>query len=205
MSVIKLGGCNGSGKTTIARSVIKQIGGKRLTRPLQSGKTGVYYEGEFGGVDFFVLGKYDNACGGMDTISDKVDRLEFVRSFAEERDDAIIFFEGLITGKTYGAMGQLSEQHAAEETPWLYSFMDTPFHVCVERVLLRRAEAGNDAPFDPMRTMDPTFRSCQRLAEKLQNGELPAHPVHIINHKHKPQKAATALLERAWELHDGRS
>jgi hypothetical protein len=84
--------------------------------------------------------------------------------------------------------------------------MDTPFEVCVERVLSRRAAAGNGNPFDPERTMRPTFNSCVRLEEKLRKGVLPGdlgwkHPVLSLPHKKKPDKLAQLVLNTAMELH----
>lgn len=211
MSVIKLGGCNGSGKSTVARAVLDLTAeGEPQYYTLESGKKAKFYNGSWMDKPVFVLGKYDNACGGMDTISDKHDRFGMVKHFAESYGrDGLVFFEGLITGKTYGAMGQLSEEHVALKKPimWLYTFMDTPFDVCVERVLQRRAarreaeqyDSGPDM-FDPMRTMDPTYRSCQRLAHKLRTGELHPHPVHMVSHKAKPVTAAKQLLNAALEV-----
>jgi hypothetical protein len=202
MTVIKLGGCNGSGKSTIAREVLNHVAEGEPDLPtLRSGKRTKSYSGEWLGVPVIVLGKYDNACGGMDTISDKEDRFHLVKEYAERNTNAIIFFEGLITGKTYGALGALSEEHKRKKIPWIWAFMGAPFDVCVGRVLERRAKAGNDAPFDPERTMRSTFESCERLAQKLRDGTLPPHHVHVIKHTLKPHLAAKHLLNKALEIH----
>lgn len=204
-TVIKLGGVNGSGKTTIAREVMKLAGTDAAHTVLESGKETTVHLGQYLGVPIIVLGKYKAACGGMDTISDKHDRLLLLqRSCMAGR---IVFYEGLITGKTYGAMGAMSEDHVNNERGrWLYTFMDTPFDVAVERVLARRAEAGNDAPFDPERTMRSTYTSCVRLESYLRGtekgrNEVMQHPVHSINHTKKPKAEAKKLLDKALELH----
>jgi hypothetical protein len=109
-----------------------------------------------------VLGSYASTCGGMDSISDKEERLAFVKYAC--KPGRIVVFEGLITGKTYGKLGELSEAHYKRKAGrWLYAFMDTPFDVCAARVLQRRAAAGNANPFDPERTMRSTFTSCEHL------------------------------------------
>jgi hypothetical protein len=135
----------------------------------------------------------------MDTISDKDDRLELVRRMISGKGhaDRIVLYEGLITGKTYGAMGELSEKKG----DWIYAFMDTPFDVCVERVLARRAARGNTEPFDPERTMRPTFRSCEALSRKLIDGTLPGHDVYHVNHKQQPATAAKNLVSYALKFH----
>lgn len=205
-TVIKLGGCNGSGKTSVAKAVMELADCLPFTYKGVK-KSPNFYDGQWQGRPVVVLGSYETTCGGMDTISDKDERLAFVKWAVENADDnAIIFFEGLMTGKTYGALGEMSEAHRTLGTPWLYAFMDTPFEVCVERVLARRKAAGNDAPFDPERTMRSTFDSCLHLKEKLLGqrvGRTPIpthHPVISLQHKGKPAALARTLLTRAEKL-----
>lgn len=203
-TVIKLGGVNGSGKSTLARAVMGKVDKLQpCSVDLPSGKRGKVYLGRYDGQPIVILGKYETACGGADTISDKDDRLWLLDVYCKGKN--IVFYEGLITGKTYGAMGAMSEDHVAKRKGrWLYAFMDTPFDVCVDRVLQRRRAAGNLAPFDAERTMRSTYKSCEALARKLQDGTLPAHPVHMVNHKHKPAKAAELLMAKALEMHYGK-
>ncbi len=213
--VIKLGGCNGSGKTSVARALIELIGA-RGPAGHDLPKNKVYYQGKSPkGIDTHVLASYAKVCGGMDTISDKEDRYELVSEHC--KPGHIVFFEGLITGKTYGALGQLSEMHVngfgKNKGVWLYAFMDTPFEECVRRTEQRRAEAAaakGRAPalLDPERTLRPTFNSCQHLYEKLKGTRLAKvgpqpypHPTIILNHKHSPARLAKALLERAETLY----
>lgn len=204
-TVVKLGGVNGSGKTSVARGILRLMD-DRETQPVEllSGKKSVVHYGTYNGVDLCVLGKYEAACGGMDTISDKYDRFNLVAESATK--GLIVFFEGLITGKTYGALGGLSEQHLnAKVGKWLYAFMDTPFDVAAERVMQRRLAAGNTAPFDPERTMRSTYTSCTRLASYLKGEAVGRNvvrqqPVIMLNHKHTPAKLAKALLAKALEI-----
>lgn len=205
--VVKMGGCNGSGKTSVARALMKHIGIDDTRSFAGAHKREAHYVGEYEDVEVVVLGSYENVCGGMDTISDKEDRLALIKKHC--KPGRIIFFEGLITGKTYGAIGQLSEQHVNKKKGrWLYAFPDTPFETCVERVLARRQAAGNDAPFDPERTLRPTFDSCTSLLRKIRQeqaakiGKQPmAHPTHVFKHGQKPAAIAKKLLADALRLH----
>lgn len=207
--VVKLGGVNGSGKTSVARALMEHVGGaKKGALIMPDGRSLPYYSAPYSNAEVYVLGKYETACGGMDTISDKHDRIAMVETVAKKKN-AIVFFEGLITGKTYGAFGEMSEDHHRKGKPWLYAFMDTPFDECVRRVLQRRAAAGNHADFDPERTMRPTFNSCTRLEQKLRSGLLPEdadwqHHVTSLDHARKPHTLAKRLMDRALELHHGR-
>lgn len=207
--VVKLGGCNGSGKTSVARALLKLLNEGHGADPgtwRGAKKSPNVYTGKHNGREVYVLGSYETTCGGMDTISDKLERLALVQWACKViARGGIVFFEGLITGKTYGALGQLSEQHVTSgKGRWLYTFMDTPFDVCSDRVMARRAEAGNAAPFDPERTMRPTYDSCWSLMRKIRQeqaakiGPQPmAHPTLLLKHRQKPAKLAQTVLDTA--------
>lgn len=192
-TVVKIGGCNGSGKTSLVRGILDHIG----AHPENATAKVERYKVPYDIARVSVLGDYhpSRACGGMDTISDKDVRFGLVK--ANAREGNIVFFEGLITGKTFGALGELSNKQRGH---WIYAFMDTPFDVCVERVLKRRKAKGNDAPFDPERTMRPTFRSCEATARRA---EAEGHKVVWVNYKLTPTKAAQKLLTVAVENYRG--
>lgn len=185
--VVKIGGCNGSGKTSLARAIIELSDAKpfkpRNWRKVQA------YMGLWEGIPITVLGSYENVCGGMDTISDKDVRFKLVKDYSALT--GIVFFEGLITGKTFGALGALSNEQRGR---WLYAFMDTPFEVCVERVLARRAAKGNLAEFDPERTMRPTFKSCTAT---MHRAATEGHSVYDVMYRMEPRVAAMDLLRKA--------
>lgn len=190
MTVIKIGGTSGSGKSTLVRGIFD------ITKQVDSyvSKRGkiIAYERLYGKTPVYILGSYVNACGGMDGISDKNERLALINEYKKKR--GITIFEGLIIGGTYGEVGKLSEEEMGE---WLYAFMDTPYEVCVERVLARRKLAGNDKPFDPKKTLFGKIRACQSVALRAKAA---GHPVHLVDHKQKPEKAAKILLDKACAL-----
>lgn len=192
--IVKVGGVNGSGKTALARAimnigtwveVLEPAGKHRVQRP----EAYLCTDGPF--VGWVVLGSYRNVCGGMDTMTDKDDRLALVRKWADNKKVRCVFFEGMMTGHTYGAFGAMSEE-AAHTGRWVYVFMDTPFEECVRRVLERRKAAGNLDPFDPDKSMKTTHRGClsvQRIA-KLQG-----HETYFVDHQELPPNGAKALLK----------
>lgn len=206
-SVIKLGGCNGSGKTSAAKAIL-EITDAQPRKWRGTRKSPNYYHGDYEGHEVLILGSYETACGGMDTISDKHERLDFIKwAVRTAANGGIVFFEGLMTGKTYGAIGEYSDHtFHKDQARWLYAFMDTPFDVCVQRVLQRRAAAGNDAPFDPERTMRSTFTSCQHLLEKLRGERVGRTPIPThhrtvnLKHKAKPYVLGRTLLDIGVEM-----
>lgn len=196
MIVVKLGGTNGSGKTSIARAIL-EMGTKHGDPYPQYNEKGTKVMANLVTVDgkqWAILGSYVNVCGGMDTISDKVDRLALIEEYLKRTDIDVLFFEGLITGKTYGAIGEISER---PWDTWLYAFMDTPFEECVSRVRRRRREKGNEAPFDAERTMRPTYKSVKAVALRAATA---GHAVHHVPYQLTPTKAASELVIAAHTL-----
>ena len=205
--VVKLGGTNGSGKTSVAKALLNMMKDKYATdskdvdHNLPAPCKVAYYTGRLDRKMWSVLGDYRNVCGGMDTISDKLERLKLVRYVAEKHAD-VTFFEGLITGKTYGAFGAMSEepQHKGR---WIYAFMDTPFEVCVERVKARRyaAARAKGLPQPPLldaeRTMRPTYKSVQAVAKRAA---VQGHKVVWLPHKLKPEHIAQYLVNEVEEF-----
>jgi hypothetical protein len=49
----------------------------------------------------------------------------------------------------------------------VFAFLDTPWDVCLDRVLKRREAAGNEKPFDPDKTMRTAYEQCHRSYELL--------------------------------------
>lgn len=207
MVIVKLGGCNGSGKSSVVNAILAQAVVRRPFLYTPVNQTSVIGRPRIGGYTIdhpavppelfsstYILGKYETACGGMDTISDKEDRLALLRKYS--RKGNLVIFEGLITGKTYGAMGAMSEQRH-HRNRWLYAFMDTPFDVCVKRVLQRRRAKGNDAPFDPERTMRSTYKGVQAVAVKAK---AQGHEVLWLRHTADPNELAATLLAAAREV-----
>lgn len=198
MKVIKIGGCNGSGKSSLVRALMDLAAeGTMATRTfrVKSSKAEAYtveptaQPRKYTRPQMVILGDYSTACGGMDGISDKNDRIALLEKYAVENN--IVVYEGLITGKTYGAMGEISEREGHKGN-WLYVYMDTPFDVCVQRVLQRRQQKGNHNAFDPERTMRPTYKAILATSKRAA---AEGHSVYWINHKFTPQQASANLLQ----------
>lgn len=193
MIVAKIGGCNGSGKSSVVRALIDKYK-IEPTHAYSSGKHTKIRVYDSHQSNYIVLGDYSNPCGGMDTITNKDERLALIKQYA--RGNNIVIFEGLVASKAYGATGQLalSKGHKGH---WLYAFMDTPFHVCVERVLARRKAAGNDAPFDPERTMRETYHVYEN---RLKSAYADGHRVLILNHTRLPKQLAGDFIKGVEKL-----
>lgn len=202
---VKLGGCNGSGKTGVVRAVL----GITKATPYQTDAKKVFaYRGAWAEVPVWVLGSYLTACGGMDSMGLKEDLRALFHDYVNK--PGIIIGEGLIFGKTYGYFGEWLYEHQTKKRKTLWAFMGTPFEECAERVENRRFVAaglkGKKAtPFDPERTMRQTFTIMERLEAGVRNGKYPIDG-EVLRLEYKPGRQpathAKQLLKKALEMHN---
>jgi hypothetical protein len=160
--IINIRGCNGSGKTTIVRRFLERLPavplGPRADRPLGYAVTASAW-----GIaaPVYVVGSYQNACGGTDGIKTQEEIVDRVR---RAHACGHVLVEGLLMSKSSDG-GTCAP--ALRELGAVFAFLDTPWQVCLQRVLARRAEAGNTKPFDPDKTMRSAYEQCHRSHELL--------------------------------------
>lgn len=160
--IVNIRGCNGSGKTTIVRRFLTKL----PTQPM-GGKpgrpAGYRVDASAWGIALpvYVVGSYENACGGADGIKTQEEIAERV---VKAQPHGHVFVEGLLMSKSSdkGHVAPILRDHGA-----IFAFLDTPWDVCLERVLARRAEAGNEKEFDPEKTMRTAYEQCHRSYELL--------------------------------------
>jgi hypothetical protein len=160
--IINIRGCNGSGKTTIVRRFLdklptRALGGKP-GRP-----AGYCVDASAWGINtlVYVVGSYENTCGGTDGINSQE---EIADRTVKAHGAGHVLVEGLLMSKSSagGHVAPILKAHDA-----VFGFLDTPWDTCLQRVLARRAAAGNDKPFDPDKTMRSAYEQCHRSAELL--------------------------------------
>jgi adenylate kinase family enzyme len=172
--VITLRGGSGAGKTTAVREILA-IGAQETKL---HGHTCYWVPS----LNLTVLGSYKNVCGGCDTIQPYQDIIPMMHAAAKSGD---VLMEGLMISANYGTIGKAGERYGQD---FIFAFMDTPWEVCVTRVLQRRARRKNTKPFDPERHMRAKHNAVLRLQEKVLAG---GYNVAEIDHKN----AVEQLLE----------
>lgn len=160
--IVKLHGTSGSGKTTVARELMKQAD---LVRPIlnpASRKPEAYEVRWLYKLPLFILGPYTATCGGLDSLSDVNDHIRLLEHYGKIGH---VFYEGLLGSEYYGRIGKVSEAFGDNH---IFAFLDTPIEVCLARVQARRLARGNTKPLNPANTVGRVAK-IERLRYRLEN------------------------------------
>jgi hypothetical protein len=91
----------------------------------------------------FVLGHYESACGGCDTIGSARAVFETIHSLQKP---TVVLCEGLLLSEDVKWSSQLENLRVV--------FLTTPPETCIEQIKGRRAEAGNEKPLNTANTLN---------------------------------------------------
>ena len=157
MTVIQIRGTSGSGKTWVMKSLLTALG------PFKE----VFTEGRRNPLFYLnssstaILGAYRSACGGCDNIGSAAAVAELIQNLQEgvySEKPGVIICEGLLL---------------SEDSKWTLQMNDvriiylvTPVETCIQQILNRRAEAGNDKPLNESNTRN-RVRVIERSRTKL--------------------------------------
>lgn len=114
----------------------------------------------------FILGRYETACGGCDTLSYKgahEDMEHLVRKYALEGFNVI--FEGLTVSSTITRWKRVSETFPGEFW-WLY--MMTPEEECLARILSRNGGKHPKVHTNGLSDYQIKYRACMRQIGNLR-------------------------------------
>lgn len=142
--ILRVCGTFGSGKTTAVRqfindypSMVMQANNKIMGYCVDLYKCGIVRP-------LYVVGKYDNVCGGTDSINTQ---LEVAERVMKAHSHGHVIYEGALVSAS--GLGGKVTQITQETGDTVYAFLDTPEEKCIERVIKRRIDAGNEKEFNP--------------------------------------------------------
>jgi hypothetical protein len=162
--VIKLHGCSGAGKTTVARALMAASYNVTTVTPHGANKP----EGYVCAIDglsgpLAILGSYQNNCGGMDTFSSNAEKIiELIDGY--RNSECHVLFEGLLLSTYHGGVGKHLAQLGDD---YILAFMDTPILTCLDRIVKRREAQGTKTKFNPDNTRDK-YVTIERLRTKAE-------------------------------------
>jgi predicted kinase len=154
-TVVNLRGTSGSGKTTIVRHILSH--GHWETWSVQGKVLGYINED----LKWAVVGSYENTCGGCDGIKtqdETEDRIRFLLNYGYS-----VIFEGLLISTLTSRWENFAKSIDAN---MLFYYIDTPVEECIERVKLRRLQAGNTKPFNTENTVN-RVKAIETTRQKL--------------------------------------
>lgn len=148
--IINIRGTSGSGKSTIAKKVMSLYRGPHI-RYFEEGRRqpiGYACHRENSGKPLAVIGHYEIACGGTDTISGYEKIFALIRKAHESGMD--VLYEGLLLSGDVKWAAKLHE----DGLPLLVIGLNVPIEVCLDAVNTRRHAKKPDAlPVNPANTM----------------------------------------------------
>lgn len=163
--ILSLRGTSGSGKTTVARKFLTDYPCKPLTVQGMRKHWGYQVDLNSAGVQkpLFVIGSYENTCGGTDGINTQEEIADRALS-AHPRGHVLL--EGLLLSKV--GPKAITTTLLKPTGAYVAAYIDTPLEECLRRVELRRSARGDDRPFNPENTISAfksTLAACKNLHE----------------------------------------
>lgn len=185
--ILRVAGTFGSGKTTAMRQFLNgypaetlMSGGKIAGYRLDLSEAGVK-------APVFVVGKYDNTCGGTDAIKTQA---EIAEKIMKAHPLGHVLYEGALVSAS-GLAGQVT-QTVQPTGCAVYAFLDTPQDLCIERVKGRRLAAGNEKEFDPKNLIDK-FESVVNCYRNLKAAG--GYDVRLIDHTNPHEPLLNIITE----------
>lgn len=175
--ILRVAGTFGSGKTTSVRTFLTSYPCETLRS--NDKIVGYVLNMREAGINapLFVIGKYDNTCGGTDAIKTQA---EIAEKILKAHPLGHVLYEGALVSAS-GMGGQVTQAIHGSECD-VYAFLDTPQELCIERVKLRRLAAGNEKEFNPKNLIDK-FESVVACYKNLRAEG--SYDVRLLNH-HNP-------------------
>lgn len=169
--VITIRGTYGSGKTTLARSIMATYTNEqkfympKRTRPLYH-----TFDHPSGGRPLAVLGSYETVCGGCDTIGDNDTIFQTINYLLAEDYD--VLYESIMLAGNIGH----TVRHFKESNWDLHViYLDVPVSVCLDSVNQRRRAKDPDASDVNPKNLLGKAASCKSSRLTLQTHNVPTY------------------------------
>ena len=187
--IISLRGTNGSGKSYLVKRLLRHFDAKGIGEG-KKGRCANYKMTLETGDTLCVVGNYDIACGGCDSIQPYDNIWPRVVEMIEEGDHAL--FEGALVSSGYGRIGIATEDYGDDV---VFVFLDTPLEICVENIYQRRMSRGKDEPLT-----DKTIDNVRKKKKAVDNSIVRIRDHHerrvvVLDHRKAFHQMLTLLHE----------
>lgn len=160
---INVRGTSGSGKTSLIRRIMEEYPEQKPIF-VEGRKRPLYYElnDHLMLPNAYLLGHYETACGGCDTITSMDQVFDLVAELAQKRP---VLFEGLLISADAARTIKLQEEQGIH---LFVALIDEPLELCLESVNARRREKNPEAaPVNPKNT-ENKWKGSHRSADRLE-------------------------------------
>lgn len=191
MAIINIRGTSGSGKTHLVRQIMNCYG-LRVPYRETGRKQPIGYTFDRGerGRPLAVIGHYETACGGCDTIA-KMERIfELVKISAANGFDVI--FEGLLISADVNRHVDLHQWCQDNKQQLLVVALTTELQTCIDSINARRAARNPDLPPVKEANTISKFNGVKKSLERLHQAG-----VHV---RELSRDAALAYIKTALAL-----
>ncbi len=169
--IINIRGTSGSGKTHLVRQLMEQYPHRRVYNEAGRRQPIGYVFSHPEGRKLAVVGHYETACGGCDTIPKMEHIFELVRESAMAGYDVI--FEGLLISADVNRHVELHKWAQAAGMPMEVVALTTPLQECLDSVNARRAARNPDLPPVRERNTISKFNGVRKSLERLRAAGVP--------------------------------
>lgn len=181
-TILNIRGTNGSGKSTVIRELMEHFGVEADVAKPGTEKVWAYQLRN----GMYILGRYETACGGADTVS-SFDRIKTQANILARRGD--VAFEGFLWSGIFKTSDEFARQSPHQV---IFAMLDTPVDLCIQRVAARRNAAGNKKQFDP-RNLIAKHQAVVRAQERLLKA---GHDARILPHEEPLQTILRWIAEK---------
>jgi hypothetical protein len=138
--VFNIRGCSGAGKTWVVNQVREAA--NRVTVDLGAKNKVVGYHLEFSNrPDMYIVGRYETACGGCDTIKTMAEVKAMVLDHAGSTQ---VLYEGLLWSTVWKSSHELAEQLRSKQTEHIWLHLNTPLDTCLAQIKQRWDARGKE-------------------------------------------------------------
>jgi thiamine pyrophosphate-dependent acetolactate synthase large subunit-like protein len=166
--IINIRGTSGTGKSTIVRAIMAHYDTRMKVRVEGRKQPLGYICHKHNHPSLAVVGHYETACGGCDTIS-PLDRIyELVEQSAQRNYD--VLYEGLLISAEVNRAVDLASRHDL-----VVMHLDVPLDVCVDSINQRRWAKNPDKPPVNPRNTEQKHKGTKRAVERLAEAGVECH------------------------------
>lgn len=168
LKAINLRGTGGAGKSTIVRTLMDRYANKG-TEFVEGRRQPIsYFLSSPGMTSLTVLGHYETACGGCDTITSPDEVYRLVHQSLDAGHNVV--FEGIIIGDDVTRAVDLKKRLGAD---FHVIALNTPLDVCMAGIQSRRDARGDTRPLSDKNTRSRADR-LKRIMARLKDANVNA-------------------------------